>query len=132
MSSPLIWSGNDAKLLKKNLDFSDVKIITGTFTAANNQAAATNVTGLVFANATYRATTINVSVYIDATTDLHANYTLQCIQKSSSWEMSQEYTGDATGIIFSITSAGQVQYSSTNVSGYSSSVFKYSATATDI
>lgn len=131
MSSPLIWSGNDAKLLKKNLDFSDVKIITNTFAAANNQTV-TDVTGLVFANATYRAATVNISIYIDATTDLHANYTLQCIQKSSSWEMSQDYTGDVTGIVFTITTSGQIQYTSTNVSGYSSSVFKFSATVTDI
>ena len=131
MSSPLIWSGNDAKLLKKNLDFSDVKIITNSFTAANNQSAATDVTNLVFANASYRAATVNLSIYIDATTDLHANYTLQCIQKASTWEMSQDYTGDVTGIVFTITTAGQIQYTSTNVSGYSSSVFKFSATATD-
>lgn len=132
MGSPIIFSGSDAKLLKKNLDFSDVKIITNTFTAANNQSAATNVTGLSFANASYRNAKIIISVFIDATGDLAATYSLDAIQKAASWEMSQDYTGDATGIVFTITSAGQVQYTSTNVSGYSSSVFKFSATATDI
>lgn len=131
MGAPIIFSGSDAKLLKKNLDFSDVKIITNTFAAANN-VAATNITGLAFANATYRAAKVIISVYIDATTDLHAIYTLDCIQKAAAWEMSQDYTGDVTGIVFSITTAGQIQYTSTNVSGYSSSVFKYTATATDI
>jgi hypothetical protein len=131
MSSPLIWAGNDAKLLKKNLDYSDVKVITNTFNAANNQSSATNVTGLSFANSSFRAAEITISVAIDATSDLFAIFKLNAIQKSSSWEMSSEYTGDVTGVIFSITSAGQVQYTSTNVSGFVSSVFKYSATATD-
>lgn len=131
MGSPIIFSGNDAKLLKKNLDFSDVKIITGTFASANNQSSAADVTGLSFANATYRNAEIIVTVFIDATSDLAATYTLNAIQKSASWEMSQEYTGDVSGIVFTITSAGQVQYTSTNVSGFSTGVFKFSATAMD-
>jgi len=131
MSAPIIWSGNDAKLLKSNLDFGEGKINTGTFAAANNQTSAANVTGLSFANSAFRAAEITLSIFIDATTDLFAIYKIHVIQKSSSWEISSEYTGDVTGVIFSITSAGQVQYTSTNISGFSSSTFKWSATATD-
>lgn len=131
MAAPIIFSGNDAKLLKSNLDFGDSKILSGTFAAANNQSAAVNVTGLNFTNASYRNAVITLSIFIDATSDLAATYTLNCIQKSSSWEMSQEFTGDITGIIFTITSAGQVQYTSTNITGYSASTFKWSAISTD-
>lgn len=131
MGSVAIFAGNDAKLLKSNLDFGESKILTGTFSSANNQSSAANVTGLVFANASHRSAEVTISVFIDATSDLAAKYTLSCIQKSSSWEMSQEYAGDVTGIVFSITSAGQVQYTSTNISGFSAGIMKFSAITTD-
>lgn len=131
MSSPIIFAGNDAKLLKSNIDFGESKINTGTFSAANNVSSAANVTGLVFANASYRAATITLSVFIDATVDLIAKFTLDIIQKASSWEISVEHVGDITGIQFTITSAGQIQYTSTNISGFVSCTMKWSATTTD-
>jgi hypothetical protein len=81
------------------------------FTAADNQAVAANITGLAFANATVRGFEAQITIVRNTS---YAQYSLKGIQKSASWEMSQDYIGDDAGITFSITSAGQVQYTSTN------------------
>lgn len=81
------------------------------FIAADDQSSAADVTGLLFANATVRSFNALISIVRD--TD-YSIYELKGIQKSSSWEMSQDYVGDITGITFSITNAGQVQYVSSN------------------
>ena len=81
------------------------------FTAADNQAVAANITGLAFANATVRGFEAQITIVRNTS---YAQYSLKGIQKSASWEMSQDYIGDDAGITFSITSAGQIQYTSTN------------------
>lgn len=91
------------------------------FTAADNQAAAANVTGFAFANATVRAFNAIVSIVRGST---YANYELRGIQKGASWEMSQSYVGDETGLVFTITSAGQVQYTSTSTGSTATVKFK--------
>jgi len=102
------------------------------FAAANNVASPANVTGLAFANGSVRAFSALVSVAIDATSDLFEEFHLQGIQKSASWNMSVDSVGDSSGITFSITSAGQVQYTSTNVSGFVGNTVKFRAIVTNI
>ena len=102
------------------------------FSAANNQVAAANVTGLAFANGSVRSFEALVSIYIDATSPLYEVYTLRGIQKAASWDMSQTSNGDASGIAFSITTAGQVQYTSGNSSGFVSSTIKFRALSTSV
>lgn len=97
------------------------------FTAADNQSAAANVTGLAFANATVRSFVVQLSI-IRNTTD--AQYNLYGIQKSASWEMTQDFTGDDTGLAFTITSAGQVQYTSTSTG--STATVKFRAKVTSV
>ena len=46
--------------------------------------------------------------------------------------MNSSFIGDTTGVVFSITSAGQIQYTSTNLAGWSSSSFHYRALTTSI
>lgn len=82
-----------------------------TFTAADNQSSPANVTGLAFANGTIRSFKAHVSVVRNTT---YAAYDLMGIQKGSSWEMSQSSVGDVTGLVFTITTAGQCQYTSTS------------------
>lgn len=96
----------DAKVIKSTGDISETS-----FTAADNQIAAANVTNLAFANATVRSFRAWVSIARSTTFE---ECELYGIQKSASWEMSQEGTGDDTGVLFSITSAGQVQYTSSS------------------
>lgn len=102
------------------------------FAAANNQAAPANVTGFIFANGTVRSFEANVSVEIDATADLYEEFTLKGIQKGADWEMSASSLGDTSGIVFSITSAGQLQYVSDNESGFVSSAIKFRSITTSV
>lgn len=104
----------------------------GSFSAVNNQTSPANVTGLAFANATVRSFDALVSVSIDATTDLYEEFKLQGIQKASNWEMSIESLGDDSGITFSITTGGQIQYTSSNLTGFVSNTIKYRAVTTTV
>lgn len=97
------------------------------FTAADNQSSPANVTGFAFANGTVRSFDALVSIVRNTT---YAAYKLVGIQKGSSWEMSQEYTGDVTGLVFSITTAGQVQYTSTSTG--STATVKFRAITTSV
>lgn len=97
------------------------------FTAADNQASAANVTGFAFANGTVRSFKALVSIVRDTT---YAQYTVEGIQKAASWEMSQSFLGDDTGLTFTITSAGQIQYTSTNTG--SSATVKFRAITTTV
>jgi len=99
---------------------------------ANNQASPANVTGLAFANATVRSFRVHASVIIDATADLFEVYELIGIQKGSSWDMSQSSTGDDAGLTFSITNAGQIQYTSTNNAGFVSGTLRFRAITTTV
>lgn len=99
----------------------------GTFSSSNNVASPTNVTGFSFANATVRGFDAIVTVFIDATSDLFEEFKLQGIQKGSLWEMSTSSTGDDSGVTFSITTSGQIQYTSTNVAGFTAGTIKFRA-----
>lgn len=97
------------------------------FSAANNQASPADVTGLAFANATVRSFKALVSVSIDATTDLFETYELIGVQKAAGWDMSVSSVGDDTGLAFSITTSGQVQYTGLNYSGFVSNTIRFRA-----
>jgi hypothetical protein len=109
------------------------------FTVANNQVAAADVTGLLFAGASVRSFEADVQIYRKTTgggaTELAARCKLIGTYKTTaaSWELTvasavgddiQDY-GPA-GLLFTITAAGQVQYTSHNISGTASvSKLKY-------
>jgi hypothetical protein len=98
-------------------------------TLANNQSSPANVTGLSFSTSTVTGFQVFGSVTINATADLYATFVLNGIYKTASttWEMSSDYVGDVTGVVFSITSAGQIQYTSSNYTGFASGIMKYRA-----
>lgn len=86
-------------------------INTTTFTVADNQSSAANVTGLSFFAATIRAAIISYSVYRNS-----SNYEtgeIFVIYDGSDWDISIDKVGDA-GVVFSITASGQVQYVSSS------------------
>ena len=97
------------------------------FIGANNVATPTNVTGFAFANANVRAFSALVSVSVIATSSLYENLTMNGIQKGSDWEISVSSTGDNSLVLFSITSSGQIQYQSSNYSGFTSLTIKFRA-----
>lgn len=97
------------------------------FSMTNNQAVAANVTGLAFGSLIVRGFTALVTVEIDATSDIYTHFTLSGINKNGSFNMSSEALGDVSGVVFSITSGGQVQYTSTNQAGFSTGFIKFRA-----
>jgi hypothetical protein len=104
-----------------------------TFSAANAVPAFTDITGFVFDNAVVRSFEAQVSVGIDATDSQYAVYRLMGIQKNGQWTLNASYTGDQiTDITFGITSSGQLQYTSTNISGWSATTFKFRAFTTSV
>lgn len=104
----------------------------GTFAAADSQAAAANVTGFAFANGVVRSFSALVSVAIDATTDLFEEFELNGVQRGADWAMSVESTGDESGFVFSITSAGQIQYQSATYAGFTSASVHFRAQTTSV
>lgn len=101
------------------------------FSAANNVVSPADVTGFLFSAASVRSFNALVSVEIDATSDLFEQFTLNGINKGGSFEMSQESVGDSSGVVFSITSGGQVQYVSDNSSGFVTNTIRFRATTTN-
>lgn len=123
VTSPIQTQLN-GKLAKNTGDIEETS-----FSGANNQAAAANVTGLAFANGSVRAFWAEIYAVVDATSDLYEIFHLQGIQKGSQWDMSVTSTGDDSLIDLTITTAGQVQYTSANYTGFSSLSFKFRARA---
>jgi hypothetical protein len=102
------------------------------FSANNNQAVAANVTGLAFAAGTVRSFKALVSVAIDATSDLFETFELIGVQKTAGFEMAVSAVGDDSGVVFTITSGGQVQYTSSNISGFVANTIKFRAIVTGV
>jgi hypothetical protein len=54
------------------------------------------------------------------------------VQKGSGWEITIQSTGDESGVSFSITSTGQMQYTSANYVGFISGAIKFKATTSSV
>lgn len=101
------------------------------FVIANNQASAANVTGLVFPSSV-RSAIIQYSIFINATTSLYEAGQIQVIQKNGSWDIAQNWNFDNSNVIFTVTSAGQVQYTSGTYTGFVSGKLQFLATVTSV
>ena len=102
------------------------------FAGANNEATPVDVTGFAFANASVRSFQAFVSVFVDATSDLYEEFELFGVQRGSDWTLAVESSGDNSQVVFSVTNAGQVQYTSANYTGFSSMVIKFRAITTAV
>ena len=103
-----------------------------TFSGANNQAVPANVTDLVFINGNTRSFKIQMSIVVIATTSLYTQFDINGVQTASDWYISQGYVGDDCSVIFSITSGGQIQYTSANYTGFISLTMKFIAQTINI
>jgi hypothetical protein len=90
------------------------------------------VTGFAFANASVRSFKAQVSVAIDADSDLFEVFDIQGVQKTSGWEISVASDGDDSLIDFNITSLGQVTYSSNSYTGFVSGLINFRASVTSV
>jgi len=105
-----------------------VQIIAGlggaqvSFAIANNQAVAANVTGLLLVEADTKAARIEYSIdRHTASSNLQQVGVLSIIHDVTDdvWRIEDTSSFDDCGVVFSITSGGQVQYTSTNLAGAS-------------
>jgi hypothetical protein len=92
------------------------------FSLANNISTLTNISGLSFNPSSFLSFGIEYTIVRSTSTQrvcsigrLSGVYN----SASSSWALVEDYAGDNVGIDFSITSSGQVQYKSSNLSGTS-------------
>jgi hypothetical protein len=120
-------SGN---FVTNNLNLGVSNMFSGSFSASNNVSSATNVTGLSFDNSITRYFNCQLTVSIARTTggNLYELFTLEANQSETGWELYETTISDITGVQFSITSSGQIQYVSSNISNFISSTFRYTVT----
>lgn len=59
-----------------------------------------------------------VGIYREATVNKYETLEVLVVKKASSYEISVNGVGDSSGVSLSITSAGQIQYTSTSVPGH--------------
>lgn len=92
------------------------------FTIANNQSSAADVTSLLFDGVATRSFILDYSIYRQ--TDTASSALAQVGQlrgvyntQSSTWFMSDDFSGQNSGVTFSIQPSGQIQYTSTNIAG---------------
>lgn len=102
------------------------------FAMANDVSTPANVTGFVFSNTVVRSFRALVSIEIDADTDAFEMYDIIGINKGGSFEISQSSVGDESGVVFSITAGGQIQYTSANSAGFVSGSIKFRAETTSV
>lgn len=98
---------------------------------ADNVAVATNITGMKFLTPGTKGFTIYYVVNrSNGTTNFNEYGLLHGVYTGTDWAMTREYVGES-GVGMTITSAGQVQYTSSSVGGtYTGSiVFKTTSSA---
>jgi hypothetical protein len=95
------------------------------FAATSPQVSAANVTGLSFSG--IDAISIILSIKVVATTNQYALYDIKLLNKGSAFTIYDQFTGDSIGVVFSVTTAGQVQYTSPTITGLTSMTFKFRA-----
>lgn len=113
----------------------DGDIIPTVATISNNQSSATNIAGLFFNTASVRGAIVEYTIYRNTTgigaTELIETGSMYLGYKSvaGTWTLSILGTGGA-GVTFSVLNTGQVQYTSTNITGSSySGTIKFRARA---
>ena len=93
-----------------------------TFTIANAQLSAANITGLLIDGISTRAFILDYSIYRKTDTALSAVAQIGQLRavyntQSSTWFMSDDFSGQNSGVTLSIQPSGQIQYASTDITG---------------
>jgi len=102
------------------------------YSFSNSQATPESITGLVFSNAVVRSFKATVSVSIDADSNIFEVFEINGIQKDTEWDITINSAGDVSDINFSITTSGQIQYTSANYTGFVTGVMKFRALTTSL
>lgn len=111
------WAEEVTGVLNNLLGSDD--ILETSFSIANNQTSAADVTGLAFNAGSVRSAIVEYAIYRISdgapsgnaeTGEIHVVY-----DNSAGWSIGVGSVVGNSGVIFSITSAGQVQYVSTDI-----------------
>lgn len=111
------WAEEVTKVLNNLVGPDD--ILETSFNIANNQIAATNVTGLVFNAGSVRSANIQYAVYrisdsnpsgFAETGEMHLVY-----DNNDGWHLGIGGVVGNSGVVFTITPAGQIQYQSSDI-----------------
>lgn len=100
-------------------------ILPSTFSISNNVGVATSLTNLAFNTGSVRQATVTYAIYrrTDSSTSGHAEMGVINLifdnnaSSGNKWLMNQSNVVGNAGVAFSITDAGQLQYTSTNIAG---------------
>lgn len=106
-------------------------ILLTSFSLTNNQTTFADINGLTFSKTSVRSARITLDIYITTSTEeLQESVDMILGYKNTADEfrLSILSSGDDCGLTFNITSAGQIQYKTTNISGTSySGTIKFKA-----
>jgi hypothetical protein len=105
-------------------------VFAGSCSAGNNINTATDLLGLILPTATTISFTvvISVSTIVSSGPNFFTQYTVEGIQTDSGWIIDDYFIGDIPNITFTITSTGQLQYTSNLVVNWTSTTLRYQAT----
>lgn len=102
------------------------------FSGSEDVNSPADVTGLAFNTATVRSFVALISVYVNATSSVYEAFEIKGIQKDSSWDIAISSVGDDSSVGFSITSGGQIRYTSADYDGFVSLTMKFRAITTSV
>ena len=102
------------------------------FFASNNQAIPSDVIGFDFSNVNVKSFCGIICVTVTTTTgdEYDTLYELKGVKKKTGWIIDGNSIGDNTNIQFSITNAGQIQYTSPNITDWDTTIMKFRALTT--
>ena len=109
-------------------DFNDISELS--FSGSNDKSVAADVTNFLFSSS-IRSFMAQVSVTVDAATDLYEVFEIRGLNRAGTWELSISSSFDDSGVDFSIV-AGQMQYTSQNYPSFNSLTIKFRATTTTV
>lgn len=101
------------------------------FYASNGQSVPTNITGFDFTDARIKSFLGIASVTVKTIDDqFDTLYELRGIRKKNGWVMNSAFIGDTQDFNISVTTSGQIQYTSPDIPDWISTVVKFKAMTT--
>lgn len=95
-------------------------IVNSTATINNNQTTPDDINGMVFVNTQTRSAKVSYQVKRSVTGNIRiqsGSLYLDWNPQTSQWILTHDFTAGNAGITFSVTSGGQVQYTTDNMTG---------------
>lgn len=99
-------------------------IIAKSFTLADNQSSATDITGATVIETGGKSFDFVYSIFVDATTDLIEEGSVHFSYDGTQWDQFRRYRHDDSQVIFSIV-AGQLKYTTPAYTGYTDATLTY-------